>query len=215
MNNNTLLIALLALFVGGIGGYVAAQNRSVPNVAPNLPSDTIPTSMHRMQDGSMMGNADTYTGMGMMGGMGMMMVSSEKEFITEMIPHHQEAVDTAREVLARGGTTPEIKTLVQNIVTAQEKEIADMKSWYQAWYGTSYQPSGTYKPMMRDLANLSGQELDRAFLEDMVMHHMGAIMMAHSVQSYIQHDEVRTLTSAIIKTQSDEIGQMRRMLSGL
>ncbi len=215
MNNNTLLIALLALFVGGIGGYVAAQNRSVPNVAPNLPSDTIPTSMHRMQDGSMMGNADTYTGMGMMGGMGMMMVSSEKEFITEMIPHHQEAVDTAREVLARGGTTPEIKTLVQNIVTAQEKEIADMKSWYQAWYGTSYQPSGTYKPMMRDLANLSGQELDRAFLEDMVMHHMGAIMMAHSVQSYIQHDEVRTLTSAIIRTQSDEIGQMRRMLSGL
>ncbi len=215
MNNSTLLLALVALFVGGIGGYLVAQNNIVPNVAPNLPNDTIPTGMHRMPDGSMMGNNDTYTGMGMMGGMGMMMVSSEKEFISEMIPHHQEAVDTAKEVLARGATTPEINTLVQNIITAQEKEIADMKSWYQAWYGSAYEPSSNYRPMMRDLSSLSGKDLDRAFLEDMVMHHMGAIMMAHSVQSYILHEEVRNLTEAIVRTQSEEIEQMRRMYAGL
>ncbi len=214
MNNNTLLIALVALLVGGTGGYMVAENRPVLNSAPNLVSNTVPRSMPRTPGGSMMGNADSYAGMGMMGGMGMMMVASEKEFITEMIPHHQEAVDTAREVLARGATTPEVRTLVQNIISAQEKEIADMKSWYLAWYGTPYQPSGTYRPMMRDLSNLSGVELDRAFLEDMVMHHMGAIMMAHSVQSYIEHDEVRTLTNAIIRSQSDEIQQMRRILAG-
>ena len=144
-----------------------------------------------------------------------MMVRSEKEFITEMIPHHQEAVDTAKEVLARGATTPEIKTLVQNIITAQEKEIADMKAWYQTWYGTPYQPSGNYKPMMRDLESLSGQAIDKAFLEDMVMHHMGAIMMAQSVQQYIEHNEIKTLTEAIISSQSTEIKLMQQLYTTL
>ena len=183
----------------------------------NRTNDNIPSGMHRMADGSLMGDATTNSGMGMMNGMdhGMMMVGSEKEFITEMIPHHQEAVDTAKEVLARGATTPEIKTLVQNIITAQEKEIADMKAWYQTWYGTAYQPSGNYKPMMRDLESLSGQAIDKAFLEDMVMHHMGAIMMAQSVQQYIEHEEVQTLSEAIISSQSAEIKLMQQLYTTL
>ncbi len=194
-NNNTLLIILISLLIGGTGGYVISG-----------------MSMSH----TMMGNGNNNSGKGMMcEGMemdhGMIMVTGEKEFITEMIPHHQEAVDTAKQVLARGGTTPGIKTLMENIITAQEKEIADMKSWFQAWYDTPYQPSGNYKPMMRDLSNLSGKEIDKVFLEDMVMHHMGAIMMAHSVQGYIEHNEVRNLTKAIITSQSDEIVQMRKM----
>lgn len=214
MNNNTLLTVLIALIIGGTCGYMLAQKSDVQENSKTARSEA-PMGMHRMPDGTMMGGTNTNAGMGMAGGMGMMMVSSEKEFLTEMIPHHQEAVDTAKQVLARGATTPEIKTLLENIVKAQEKEIADMKSWYQAWYGATYQPSGNYKPMMRDLSRLNGKDLDKVFLEDMVMHHMGAIMMAHSVQGYIEHDEVRTLTNTIITTQSDEIVQMRKIRAGL
>lgn len=211
--NNTMLTAIVTLLVGGIGGYMIAQNTVTPMMATDQNSDTVPTGMHRMSDGSLMGNGNTNSSMGMMNGMdhSMMMVSSEKEFITEMIPHHQEAVDTAKEVLARGATTPEIKTLLENIVTAQEKEITDMKSWYEAWYGVPYQPSGNYKPMMRDLSKLNGKDIDKVFLEDMVMHHMGAIMMAQSVQSYIEHDEIRVLTEAITSSQTEEINQMRQL----
>ncbi len=217
MNNNTLLIALVALIIGGTGGYLVANTNNMIPMMTNGKKDAVPAGMHRMSDGSLMDNGTTDTRMGMMNGMdhGMMMVSSEKEFITEMIPHHQEAVDTAKQVLARGATTPEIKTLMENIITAQEKEITDMKTWYQVWYRTPYQPSGNYKPMMRDLSKLNGKELDKVFLEDMVMHHMGAIMMAHSVQGYIEHDEVQNLTNAIIQTQSEEIQLMRRLRAGL
>jgi len=213
MNNNTFLVALITFLIGGISGYMITQNYTTQHPIP----DTVPHGMHRMPDGSLMGNGNTDPKMGMMNGMdhAMMMVSSEKEFITEMIPHHQEAVDTAQEVLARGATTPEIRTLMQNIITAQEKEIADMKAWYEAWYGTPYQPSGNYKPMMRDLSPLSGVEIDKVFLEDMVMHHMAAIMMAQSVQSYIEHEEIRTLTDAIVRSQMEEIQQMRQLRAGL
>lgn len=217
MNKETIVVGFLALLVGGAGGYAIAHKAIDYSLPGYERSGDIPMGMHRMPDGSMMGNATTdtkgdTTGMDHMMDM---MVGSEREFITEMIPHHQEAVDTAKEVIARGGTTPEIKKLVEGIVVAQEKEIADMKAWYETWYKEPYADKGTYTPMMRELATLSGKELDRAFLEDMIMHHMGAIMMARSVQSYIEHSEMEKLTQAIVSTQSTEIGQMRQMLRGL
>lgn len=219
--DKTILIAIGTLIVGGLGGYgLASVSDNWSHIDRNGKDrfDEMPMGMHQMPDGSMMGNNTTANhtntagqGMGMMGG-GMMMVATEKEFLTEMIPHHEEAVMTAKEVLARGATTPEIKTLVEGIVTAQEKEIADMKTWYQAWYSTPYIPSGKYQPMMRDLSKLSGAALDKVFLEDMIMHHMGAIMMAHSVQGVTEHTEVETLSKAIIESQSNEIQLMRQLL---
>lgn len=211
MNTNTALIAIVALLIGGIGGYALHDQTS------NHRNGGMMSGMHKMPDGSMMRN-NNEMGMGGMNGMNHMMdmvVESEREFIEGMIPHHQEAVDTAKEVIARGGTTPEIKQLVEGIVVAQEAEIAVMKEWYQVWYGESYSDSGEYMPMMRDLSQLSDRELDRTFLEDMVMHHMGAIMMARSVQPYIEHQEIETLTEAIVRTQSEEIQLMRQLLGGL
>lgn len=146
--------------------------------------------------------------------MAMMMVTSEKDFIEKMIPHHEEAVLTAQQVLARGGSTDAMRTLATNIITAQEKEIADMKSWYTEWYPNE-NISNTYVPMMRDLSTLSGKQLDTVFLEDMIMHHMGAIMMAQGVQPFITRPEINSLTQAIITTQAQEIEQMRALLKEL
>lgn len=198
--NKTVLVAVITLLVGvGIGMYVSGGKGSYET------GEFVGRNSHA----DMMGMS------GMQGHMMHMTVSSEQEFIEGMIPHHQEAVDTAKEVLARGATTPEIKTLVENIVQAQEAEIASMKMWYKTWYGREYVDTNTYQPMMRPLATLSGAELDKAFLEDMIMHHMGAIMMARSVQPYVEHEEVKNLTEAIVTTQSQEIMQMRGMLQNL
>lgn len=215
MKNQTILVAIIALLIGSIGGYVIAdKDKPYGNRGYDKESlDYIPMGMHRMPDGIMMG--DVNSGMGQMDYMMDMMVSSEREFIEGMIPHHQEAVDTAKEVIERGGTTPEIKKLAENIVVAQEAEIAEMKQWYQDWYGEVYTDNGDYMSMMRELETLSGADIDRVFLEDMIGHHMGAIMMARSVQPYVEHDELAELTQAVVKTQSAEIVQMRQMLQSL
>jgi uncharacterized protein (DUF305 family) len=220
MNRQTIVV-VAALVTGLVVGYLWSEISDVRYRGHHDVS--VPAGMHKMPDGSLMGNVvdeDTdYSGMRMMGGgMGHMMnmtVESEREFLEGMIPHHQEAVDTAKEVIARGGTTADIERLIENIVIAQEKEIADMKSWYEAWYGVPYADNGEYEPMMRDLSKLSGTVLDKVFLEDMIMHHMGAIMMAQSVQPYVEYDEIATLTQAIVTTQSKEISEMRVMLRGL
>jgi uncharacterized protein (DUF305 family) len=156
-----------------------------------------------------------HSNMGHGGMMGTMMVASERDFIMGMIPHHEEAIATAKQVLERGGTTPEIKTLAENIVKAQEAEVAQMKDWYKNWYGADYVADGTYKPMMRPLEALSGAELDKVFLTDMVMHHRMAIMMAQSVDAHIEHDEMKTLSQNIKTTQSVEIETMQNLLKTL
>ena len=215
MNKETILVVIAALIVGGISGYsMTGMNHTAEKLGNK--TESAPKGMHRMPDGSMMGNPDTSKGsMNGMDHMMSMMVESERAFMEGMIPHHQEAVDTAKEVIARGGTTPEIKKLAENIVIAQEKEIAEMKTWYKNWYGVAYTDKGKYMPMMRDLSSLSAKQLDQMFLEDMIMHHMGAIMMANSVQPYIEHQEIETLTKNIVSSQSAEISEMRQMLKTL
>lgn len=211
------------LVIGAVSYSVGTRQSTNNSMGMNMDmnsKDTVPPGMHRMPDGSLMGNPTNPndSDMGTMVGMdhSMMMVKSEREFLEGMIPHHQEAVDTAKEVLARGGSTPEIKQLAEAMVVAQEKEIAMMKEWYQRWYGQTYVAKpDAYMPMMRDLSSLRGAALDKVFLADMIMHHEGALMMAESVEPHIEHTEITDLTKAILKTQTTEIRLMTQLLGSL
>jgi uncharacterized protein (DUF305 family) len=56
----------------------------------------------------------------------------DREFIRQMIPHHQMAVMMARMVL--NSDRPEIRNLAESIIKSQTAEIAQMRQWYQVWY---------------------------------------------------------------------------------
>lgn len=144
-----------------------------------------------------------------------MQVTSEREFITQMVPHHEEAIATAGEVLQRGGTSQDMIDLAENIISSQTTEVALMKDSYKQWYGQPYQETDTYAPMMRDLTPYSGAELDGIFLHDMTMHHMGAIMMSRFVQPHLEHEVMETLTTDIIANQSREIQTMQQIFAAL
>jgi uncharacterized protein (DUF305 family) len=58
----------------------------------------------------------------------------DRAFIDAMIPHHESAIEAARAAQTRA-QRPEIKQLAQEIVAAQEREIAQMKEWRRAWFG--------------------------------------------------------------------------------
>ncbi len=137
----------------------------------------------------------------------------DRAFLLNMIPHHQEAVDTANEVLERGGVIPEVKTLAENIIDAQEREIASMKQWYEDWYGEPYRYTGGYQPMMRELETLSGKEIDLAFTNDMWMHHMGAIHLAQAVLQNTQRPELKTMGNNILIVQRNEMIEMQEILT--
>lgn len=137
------------------------------------------------------------------------MVTSEEAFVVNMIPHHQEAVDTARLVVARG-ESPELRKLAQAIITAQEKEIAMMQKWSKDWNYSTVKSS--YQNMMGDGTKLSGKALDTWFLQGMIMHHMGAVQMADSLLKLDARKEVTDFAREVIRVQSEEIAQMKLML---
>lgn len=171
--------------------------------------------------GPMRGVSAQMGGMGMGGpGMGAMSfgmmremhamadVESEFEYMTRMIPHHQEAVDSAR-VLRDGTDRPEMRRFAEDIIATQSREIEQMESWLDAWY-PDRDRSVEYEPMMRDYQDLSGDELDLAFLQDMIPHHMAAVMMSQQLlfQVSVEHPELEGLADSIRNTQMQEIRRM-------
>ena len=57
----------------------------------------------------------------------------DEAFIDAMIPHHRSAIYMAQ--LAREKSKiPEVKDLAENIVSAQKREIEQMKQWRKQWY---------------------------------------------------------------------------------
>ena len=106
------------------------------------------------------------SGGGMSGMMGMsdMAVEDEFSYLAIMIPHHEEAI-TAAEVLKAGTDRPEMREFAQSIIDTQTREVTQMRSWLATWY-PGRDTSVDYTPMMRDLTELQGDALDRAFLDE-------------------------------------------------
>lgn len=59
------------------------------------------------------------------------------------------------------------------------------------------------------LQNLRGDDFDKAFLDEMIQHHQGAIDMARLIESNARHDELKQLGKEIMAAQSREIDMMR------
>jgi uncharacterized protein (DUF305 family) len=57
----------------------------------------------------------------------------DKAFIDAMIPHHQSAIEMSQVALEKS-KNPKIKELAENIISAQKREIEQMKQWRKDWY---------------------------------------------------------------------------------
>ena len=101
--------------------------------------------------------------------------------------------------------------MAEAIVAAQSTEITQMRQRIDERYPDSSLTSN-YANMMPAMDTLSGNEVDKAFLEGMIMHHLGAVQMASDVLRVNHKGETMKLAEDIIRTQSQEIEIMRNML---
>jgi uncharacterized protein (DUF305 family) len=60
--------------------------------------------------------------------------SYDDRFIDMMIPHHQGAIDMARDARDKA-QHPELRALADSIIAAQDREIRQMEEWRREWYG--------------------------------------------------------------------------------
>lgn len=127
MNNNNTATLLLVLVMGlGIGYFWGNSRTTAPQ-----------GNMHMMSGGNMMNNSEM--GMGnamndmMMGLDGLTGDAFDKAFLNQMIVHHEGAVAMAEAAL-KNAKHQELKSMANDIISAQTKEIEQMKSWLKAWY---------------------------------------------------------------------------------
>lgn len=152
----------------------------------------------------------------------MMSQRIDQHFIIQMIPHHDGAIAMAKLALLRS-KKPEILTLAKNIIEAQERENADMRSWYELWFGADVPASDNSGMMHMDsmegdlgvLESISDSGFDREFLRQMIPHHEMAIMMARMLLSGTERVEMKQLGENIVASQSEEISLMRGWLKDM
>ncbi|GHO42078.1 DUF305 domain-containing protein [Ktedonospora formicarum] len=137
------------------------------------------------------------------------------KFLQEMIVHHQSAIDMAKLVPSHT-KRPELITLSNNIITAQSKEIDEMKQWLIQWYNEKPLTDTMSVPGMMNmmgamdqLKNAKDAAFDKQFTDMMIEHHQQAINMANLIPQKTQRVELKQLGQNIIKTQSQEVQQMQ------
>ncbi|KND49583.1 MAG: hypothetical protein AB203_00680 [Parcubacteria bacterium C7867-008] len=138
MNTTTkVIVAALIGLVVGVGGTATFSRGDKDTGREDVQHEM---ANRQMMGGNSMGMQDE---MGAMNGMlqGKTGDAFDKAFLSEMIAHHQGAVVMAQEAL-KNAKHQEIKDLAQDIITAQNKEITEMKAWQMAWYG-SEKPSSS------------------------------------------------------------------------
>ena len=131
------------------------------------PADRM-AAMHKMDGMGMMGEMQgQHNGMSMhsmtmgMSGMGALKGLSGKEydiaFLSQMIAHHQGAVDMAQQTL-NIAKHAETKKEAHMVITAQTKEISQMTTWLRKWYGVK--PSQKHIDLMKaDMGSMSGMKI--------------------------------------------------------
>jgi uncharacterized protein (DUF305 family) len=211
-----LSFGILAASSSVLTGCSSSNSNGSAGSTSQMPGHSMPMGDEMpMGDGMMM----------MMMDLGPKDAEFDLRFIDGMILHHQGALNMAEAAL-QNSQRPEIKQLAQNIISAQQQEIEQMKQWRQAWYpDASAEPMMYHAQMSHSMAmtepmqaamRMDGDlgeaddEFDLRFLNGMIPHHEGALEMAQQVLENSDRPELQQMAQDILTSQKREIDQMNQ-----
>lgn len=141
-------------------------------------------------------------------------------FLAMMTPHHQQAVDMSKIILAAQGTSAATADLADRIKVGQEEEIDTMVDWAEQWdqhdlmeQHSQHIANGMITPEQLDqLKTLEGEEADTLFLQLMHSHHAGAVAMTQDQIDNGGYQPLVDLAQQMIDVQTAEMREMEQLL---
>ncbi|WP_245607279.1 DUF305 domain-containing protein [Pseudonocardia spinosispora] len=155
--------------------------------------------------------------------------AADVTFAQQMIPHHAQAVEMAKDAPAKAQSA-QVKQLAAAIEAAQQPEIDQMTAMLTRWNAPVPKADddmagmdhgsmnhGSMPGMMSDqqmdqLESATGAQYDREFLTMMIGHHQGAVDMSATELRDGSDAEAKALAQKITDAQRTEIAQMQAML---
>lgn len=148
--------------------------------------------------------------------------SISHNFIVQMIPHHQAAIEMSYNILKYTTCVP-VEEIAKGIIQEQTKSIENME---QVLHGCSertncQQDVSAYQQrtcqilqiMFTGMRNAcSNNDVTANFMREMIPHHCGAVEMSENALRYDICPELKPILEAIITSQKRGIRQMRRLL---
>jgi uncharacterized protein (DUF305 family) len=161
---------------------------------------------------------------------GVVFNDADVTFLTDMYPHHAQALEMATMVDGRS-TNQAVIDLATQIKGAQQPEMDTMTGLLTSFgkptpstdssmggmdmSGTSGMSGMMSSDDMTRLGTLSGAAFDKTWLTMMTEHHSGAVDMANVELSDGSNTDAKTLATAIITAQNAEIATMKGLLAQL
>lgn len=155
--------------------------------------------------------------------------AADVRFMQGMIAHHAQAIEMT-DLLETRTSSADMRMLAERIEVSQADEIRMMREWLEARGAAvpsehaHHAPgaplmSGMLSPEeMRRLADAKGEAFDRLFLEAMIKHHQGALLMVErllATPGAAQDADIYAFASDVNADQRMEIGRMSAMLKEL
>ena len=153
---------------------------------------------------------------------------ADVKFMQGMIGHHAQAVEMVA-LIADRTASEDLKRLGLRIQVSQEDEMNMMRRWLEVrgekipGPHAHHEPGGFMPGMltseeMAQLAEAKGKEFDRLFLQGMIKHHGGALMMVDELfksPGAGQEGDIFAFASDVDADQRMEMERMYMMLKGL
>jgi uncharacterized protein (DUF305 family) len=193
----------------------AVSCRSGPSASPQIIQPGAPGQASRVVDAAAAADLSKVA-----------FTAADVRFMQGMIGHHAQALDMT--ALVPTHTSHEaIRKLAQRIEISQADEIRMMQEWLarrgqrvpdqHAHHapGAPLMPGMLTAEEMARLAQASGPEFDRLFLEFMIRHHEGALSMVQDLFAQpgaAQESDVFAFASDVDADQRMEIDRMRAVL---
>lgn len=151
--------------------------------------------------------------------------SISHNFIVQMIPHHEAAIQMSENIL-RYTTLEPLQRIAQNIITMQTESIASMEAVLEdcgkrvntrrdlRLYRIRYQ--NITQTMFCRMKNAEAtNKIDADFMREMIPHHEGAVQMSENALRYPICPQLTPILNAIITSQKQGIEEMQQLLCSI
>lgn len=144
-------------------------------------------------------------------------------FAAGMKVHHEQAIEMSGILLGKSGIPAEVASLAERIQAAQGPEIERMDRWLSEWNMSGGMDHGSMdhgdgmvpEEGIKALEDATGSDAARLFLEQMIMHHEGAVEMSKTEISEGSYPAALDLAQQIVDSQTREINEMKQLLETL